>query len=96
MKFEPSGKSISKKLERKATEVSAISPQGVTLLVDGESLLMPFEKFPWFENATPREIFNMQCQDELLYWPDLDIDLALDIVRNPEAYPLVAQFQKVS
>jgi hypothetical protein len=26
-----------------------------------------------------------------LYWPDLDIDLAVESIRNPEAFPLVSR-----
>jgi hypothetical protein len=26
-----------------------------------------------------------------LYWPDLDIDLAVDSIEHPEQYPLVSQ-----
>jgi hypothetical protein len=28
-----------------------------------------------------------------LYWPDLDIDLALDSIQHPERYPLVSKAQ---
>jgi hypothetical protein len=28
-----------------------------------------------------------------LYWPDLDIDLAVDSIQHPERYPLVSTAQ---
>ncbi|MBE7549061.1 MAG: DUF2442 domain-containing protein [Planctomycetia bacterium] len=37
-----------------------------------------------------REIQNVQLiHDSHLHWPDLDIDLEIDSLENPEKYPLV-------
>jgi hypothetical protein len=45
--------------------------------------------FPWFREATIREITNVQLPSpHHLYWPDLDIDLAVESIEHPEKYPL--------
>jgi hypothetical protein len=71
-------------------EVSQISPGGIWLLVRNEEFFLPYERFPWFEDATVSEIHKVQLLHGFhLRWPDLDIDLHLDSLKNPEKYPLV-------
>ena len=46
--------------------------------------------FPWFRGATLDQILNLQLlHDDHLYWPDLDVDLSLDILTSPDAFPLI-------
>jgi len=75
-----------------AAEVTNISAHGFWLLIDGEELLMAFDKFPWFKAATVEQITHVERPaNEHLYWPLLDIDLAVQSIRQPEAFPLVAK-----
>jgi hypothetical protein len=75
-----------------AVEVSNISPHGFWLLVDGEELAVPFEQFPWFRDATIGQISRVERPaPHHLYWPDLDIDLAVDSIRHPGKFPLVSR-----
>lgn len=75
-----------------APEVTHVSPHGLWLLLDGEELLLPFDKFPWFKRATIEQLVRVERPTaDHLYWPVLDIDLAVQSVRNPDAYPLVAK-----
>ena len=58
-------------------EVTNVSPHGFWLLINGRELFAPFEEFPWFENATIRQICDVTLPSpHHLYWPELDIDLA--------------------
>jgi hypothetical protein len=60
-------------------------------LANKESFL-PFGNFPWFRNASVGAIHNLQLLIERqLYWPDLDIDLAVESIAHPEQYPLIAR-----
>jgi len=69
-----------------------ISKHGFWLLLDEEELLLPFEKFPWFRSATIDQITTVERPSpEHLYWPGLDIDLTVQSIRQPEAFPLVAR-----
>jgi hypothetical protein len=53
---------------------------------------LPFEQFPWFKNATVRQISDIQLlHGEHLYWPTLDVDLSFNIVEHPEKYKLIAK-----
>ncbi len=70
-------------------EVTNISRHGVWVLIDERELFMPFEDFPWFRNASVASILNLERpQPHHLYWPELDIDLSLDSIENPDKYPL--------
>jgi hypothetical protein len=75
-----------------AAEVTNISRHGFWLLLDDEELLLPFEKFPWFRAATVDQITNVERPTpEHLYWPNLDVDLAVQSIRQPDAFPLTAR-----
>jgi len=72
-------------------EVSNISPHGFWLLLGDEELFVPFAEFPWFREATVRQISHVEHPTARhLYWFDLDIDLAVASIRNPKAFPLVS------
>jgi hypothetical protein len=71
-------------------EITNVSTHGFWLLLAGEELFVPFEKFPWFRNASIDALTKVEClQRHHLYWPALDIDLHVDSIRNPERFPLV-------
>ena len=73
-------------------EVTHISEHGIWLLVDDRELFMPFEHFPWFRNASIGAIMNVELAGPRhLYWPDLDVDLAVESIERPERFPLVSQ-----
>ena len=76
-------------------EVASVSTQGFWLLLGSEELFVPFSSFPWVRDATIAQITNVEAPSERhLYWPDLDIDLAVESIRNPEAFPLVSGARK--
>ena len=72
-----------------AAEVTNITRHGVWVLVDERELFMPFEDFPWFRDASIDSVLKLERpQPHHLYWPELDIDLTVDSIENPEKYPL--------
>jgi hypothetical protein len=72
-------------------EVSGVTANGVWLLLDDEELFLPFAGFPWFRSAPVAAVFHVERpQAHHLYWPELDVDLDVDSIRHPEAFPLVA------
>ena len=76
------------------TEVTNVSPHGFWLFVGERELFVSFKQFPWFREASVREITNVQLpSSHHLYWPDLDIDLAVESIEHPERYPLVSLAQ---
>jgi Protein of unknown function (DUF2442) len=73
-------------------EVANVSPHGFWLLIGGEELFVSFASFPWFRDATIAQITNVELPSvRHLYWPDLDIDLSVESIRSPDAFPLVSQ-----
>ena len=75
-----------------ACEVTHVSRHGFWLLLGDEELLVPFEPFPWFRKATIEQLSNVEWPTpDHLYWPLLDIDLSVESIRNPAAFPLQAR-----
>ena len=74
------------------TEVTHISAHGFWLLLGDEELAVPYAEFPWFKKATVEQLLAVERPTENhLYWPQLDIDLSVESLRNPEAFPLVSK-----
>ncbi len=72
-------------------EVSNVSAHGFWLLLGGEELAVPFAQFPWFKQATIEQLLDVQRPSENhLYWPQLDVDLSVESIRDPSAFPLVS------
>jgi hypothetical protein len=75
-----------------AAEVTNISGFGIWLLVRDREYFLPYDNFPWFLEQPVRAILNVEePRPGYLHWPDLDIDLSLDIIERPEDYPEVAR-----
>lgn len=73
-------------------EVTNISPQGVWMLVNGAEKFLPFEKFPWFRSAAVSGVYQVEMPSgNHLYWPELDIDLAVESIDHPEHFPLLSK-----
>ena len=68
-----------------AVEVTQIDMKGIWLLIDDTESFLPFEKFPRFRKAAVGAIHNVERSiNNHLYWPDLDIDLAIESIEPPK------------
>jgi hypothetical protein len=75
-----------------AAEVTNISRHGFWMLLGEEELLLSFEQFPWFKQATVEQITNVERPTpDHLYWPSLDVDLSVNSIRRPGDFPLVSR-----
>jgi len=73
-------------------EVTQIDRQGIWLLFGERERFLSFEDFPWFRSASVSAIHNVELVNPRhLYWPDLDIDLAVESVEHPEKFPLISK-----
>ena len=73
-------------------EVTHVSKHGFWLLLGAEELLVPFEHFPWFKQATIGQLLDVQWPTpNHLYWPRLEADLLVESIRDPSAFPLVSK-----
>src|SRR3990172_12790397 len=86
MKSAQLGKSISE------VEVTNISEHGFWLFLGGRELFLSFEEFPWFRDVPVGKLLNVELpHPHHLYWPDLDVDLAVESIEHPERFPLVSR-----
>jgi len=73
-------------------EVTNVSKHGFWLLIQGQEVFVPFAEFPWFRDAPIGHLLNVQLPSPRhLYWPDLDVDLAVESLFHPERFPLVSR-----
>jgi len=73
-------------------EVTNISQHGFWIWLDGVEHFLPFDRFPWFKQATIEQITDVQLlHDRHLHWPGLDVDLTVDMIEHPDRYPLVSK-----
>jgi hypothetical protein len=88
MKLLKRGKDISVSVEN-------ITPFGIWLFVKEKEYFLSYKDFPYFKDQTLNSIQNVQLLHGYhLYWPDLDIDLEIDNLENPEKYPLRSKLTK--
>jgi hypothetical protein len=89
MKLPVLGRAISK------AEVQDITPNGLWVFVNGKEYMLPFTQYPWFKGAKVSEVLNLQLlHTSHLYWPDLDVDLGLEVLDQPERFPLMDRTAK--
>ena len=75
-----------------SVEVVHVSPHGVWVAVRGKEYCLPYDEFPWFQDARLAEVYRVQLvHGRFLRWADLDVELALDALDHPERYPLKYQ-----
>jgi hypothetical protein len=79
-----------------SAEITHISRHGIWLLLDEREMFLSYDNFPWFKEASVTAILNVLLpQPNHLYWPDLDLDLAVESIKHPERFPLVARWGKI-
>src|SRR4026208_1977477 len=85
-------KSASRGDDTSQVEVSGISPHGIWLLLGDREMFLAFVDFPWFRDASVAGVLHVERpQPHHLYWPDLDVDIAVESILNPEQYPLLSR-----
>ncbi|MHC4183619.1 MAG: DUF2442 domain-containing protein [Planctomycetota bacterium] len=82
MRSVKNGKNISVTVEN-------ITSFGIWIFVKGKEYFLSYKDYPYFKDQTIKEIHNVQLlHGHHLYWADLDVDLEIDNLDNPEKYPL--------
>ncbi len=72
-------------------EITNVSKHGFWLLILEKERFVAFEQFPWFRDAPIGHLLNVKLPSaHHLYWPDLDVDIAIESIEHPELYPLVS------
>jgi hypothetical protein len=74
--------------ESTSVSVENITPSGIWLYVKEKEYFLSYKEYPYFKDKNLSSIQNVQLLHGFhLYWPDLDVDLELDNLENPEKYP---------
>ena len=61
-------------------------------MLSEQTLFMSYDDFPWFKDASVGKVLNVEEPSPgHFYWPDLDIDVGLETIENPENFPLKAK-----
>ena len=72
--------------------IERVASEGFWLKLGSEVLFVPFAGFPWFKDVLIAKLANVKRpQPHHLHWPDLDIDLAVESIRDPKKFPLIAK-----
>ena len=70
-------------------KVTNISTHGICLLAKSGEYFLPFDDVPWFREASVAAIPSVsELTPGHYYWGNLDVDLGLDTLRDPNKYPL--------
>ena len=70
-------------------EVTNVSSHGLWLLAHGRELFLSYDDFPWFREASIGSVVKVEEPSPgHYYWPELDVDLGLEIIEHPERFPL--------
>jgi len=73
----------------RSVEVLNISLVGLWILAGERELLVPFDAYPRFLQATVQEIHHVEMLHGVhLHWPDIDVDVEIEALLHPERYPL--------
>jgi hypothetical protein len=73
-------------------EVTNVSKHGFWLLIGDKERFVAFDQFPWFRDAPIGHLLNVELPSARhLYWPDLDVDIAVESIDHPERFPLVSK-----
>jgi len=73
-------------------EVTNVSSHGFWLLIGGKERFLAFEYFPWFRDASTKALTNVELPSpHHLYWPELDVDIAVESIDHPDRFPLVSK-----
>ena len=53
---------------------------------------MSYDDFPWFKDAPGGKVLNVEEPNPgHFYWSDLDVDVGLETIEDPEKFPLKAK-----
>lgn len=73
-------------------EVTNISRHGFWILIGDRELILTFKDFPWFRDVPVGQLLNVKWpHPHHLYWPDLDVDLAVESIEHPKRFPLLSK-----
>lgn len=75
-----------------AAEIIHIFSHGIWLLAGDKELFISYDEFPWFKEQPVKAIIHVEEPSPgHYYWPDIDVDLTMELIEHPERFPLKAK-----
>jgi hypothetical protein len=72
-----------------AAEITGINALGFWILIEDREYFVPFADYPAFQSGTVAQIYRFDHHaPQQIYWPELDIDIDLNALAEPERFPL--------
>jgi hypothetical protein len=85
-------KSAARGKRTSVVEITNVSMQGFGLRIGAREYFLTFRDFPWFRDASIAQISAVELPSpHHLYWPELDVDLAVESLEHPEHFPLMSR-----
>lgn len=79
-------------IDTSPVEITNISAHGIWLFAHGKECFLAYSDFPWFKDQPVKVIFNVkEVSPNHFYWSDIDVDLTMKMIENPEQFPLKAK-----
>ncbi len=70
--------------------ITGINDLGLWVLVEEKEYFVPFAEYPGFKDSSVNQILNIKyLPPSQLHWDEIDMDIELQALVKPEAYPLV-------
>jgi hypothetical protein len=70
--------------------ISGINDLGFWVLVENMEYFIPFSDYPGFKDSSVNQILKISfLPPSQLHWQELDMDIELSALRQPELFPLV-------
>jgi hypothetical protein len=78
-------------LEKNISPVEITTTQfGLWLHLQNEEFFLSYDDHHYFKEATLNNIYHVEVHHKThLYWPDIDVDLCVSILKNPHHFPLI-------
>jgi hypothetical protein len=90
-------KSLKNGSNTSAVSIENITPSGLWMLLKNKEYFLSYATFPYFEDATVRSIHNVKLLHGFhLRWEDLDVDLDIESIEQPEKFPLISKLNSKS
>jgi len=78
-----------------SVSVENITPFGIWIFVREKEYFLGYKDYPYFKDQTLSSIQRVRLVHGFhLYWSDLDVDLEIDNLENPQKYPLKSRVIK--
>ena len=81
---------LQRRFLKDSVEVTNISQHGIWLFIRDTEYFLPFDEYPWFKDARVGDIMEVELlNDHHIRWENLDVDLDIESLVDPEKYPLI-------